>query len=552
MSLNRTTMVRLLAAWTMVALAACGGESTQVGANGGAGADASGQDALSGPVTWYQHVRPLLARACFGCHRTGGIAAFGLDDIETARAMGTLMVSAVEQGRMPPWGAQDTAECTPPLPWKHDLRLSAGDRTTLSAWVAAGGPEGDAASATPIPTDNEEKLDEVDRDLAPENAFVTSGNQDQFICFVLDPKFTEDAWVRGVNFRAGDARVAHHGLLFVDASGASVQKAGDKGYYPCFGGPGINGQLIAAWAPGGVPAVLPDDAGLPVPKGARLVLQMHYHPLGESIPDATHVEFDLLDKRPSWTAVSMLIGNFHKPLGGGDGLQAGPDDVAGPEFRIPAGATDHPESMVWTVPKFNGVAIGGLRVYGVASHMHYVGKDMRIWLERGEVQGLCSSETREALGGCADTQCGGKAGQDLVTCAVEKCGAQVSAAGAACQQCLVAASAAGADAMWAVCAPQTRAADQQDACLLHTPAWDFNWQRYYFYDAPTDALPSVRTGDKLHMRCVYDNSKGNPGVARALAEQGKDAPSDVVLGDETLDEMCLAALYLLYPTTPEK
>ncbi len=78
-----------------------------------------------------------------------------------------------------------------------------------------------------------------------------------------------------------------------------------------------------------------------------------------------------------------------------------------------------------------------------------------------------------------------------------------------------------------------------ETCLIHTPRWDFNWQRSYSYDAPIDSSIRLRAGDKLRIRCIYDNTLDNPGVAEALAEVGLDAPIDVNVGEGTLDEMCL-------------
>jgi hypothetical protein len=49
-----------------------------------------------------------------------------------------------------------------------------------------------------------------------------------------------------------------------------------------------------------------------------------------------------------------------------------------------------------------------------------------------------------------------------------------------------------------------------------TPYFDFEWQRTYRYDA-------------------------------ALAEQGLDAPVDVFLGEQTLDEMCLGVVGFATP-----
>lgn len=550
----------LVAAASAIWLGGCGGQSSPAaqgdatGADVGTSADAQAADSAEAVpnATWYGHVQPVVQRSCLGCHAKGGIAPFALDTPEAVVAMGPVLVQAIDSGRMPPWGAQDTALCQPPLPWKHDLRLSAQERATIAAWIDAGGPLGDPADApknVAIPPD---KLARVDRSLTPKTPFVTSGTKDQFVCFVLDPELKGDAWIRGVHIRAGNPKVAHHALVFVDESGKADALGGKEGRYSCFGGPKVDGRLIAAWAPGGVPAEMPETAGLPIAKGAKLVVQMHYHPIGSDQPDATTVELEFTDGQPRWTALSMLIGNFPGTIGGGDGLQPGPNDGGKVQFEIPAGATGHTETMAWTVPKFQGASIGGLRLFGVATHMHYVGRDMRIWVEQGQQPGLCDAKVRADLGACLDSSCAGKVGSDLVTCAVTGCSKQVNAAPAGCQQCMVAVSGAGSQPMWDVCAPEADAPGTPDMCLLHTPAWDFNWQRYYFYDAPVEQLPSVGTGDRLWMRCAYDNSKANPGVVQALHDQGKDEPATVRLGEETLDEMCLAALYLLTPTAPKQ
>ena len=81
-----------------------------------------------------------------------------------------------------------------------------------------------------------------------------------------------------------------------------------------------------------------------------------------------------------------------------------------------------------------------------------------------------------------------------------------------------------------------------ETCMLHTPRWDYNWQRSYAFDAPVEGLFRVKGGDKIHVRCKYDNTLTNPGVAEVLHEVGLDAPYDVKLGEGTLDEMCINGL----------
>jgi hypothetical protein len=86
-----------------------------------------------------------------------------------------------------------------------------------------------------------------------------------------------------------------------------------------------------------------------------------------------------------------------------------------------------------------------------------------------------------------------------------------------------------------------------EECLLQTPHWDFNWQRGYLYDAPLEQLPTAGPGDVLEFRCTYDNSLDNPFVRQALVERGMSEPTEVRLGEQSLDEMCLGLFAVAYP-----
>ena len=312
----------------------------------------------------------------------------------------------------------------------------------------------------------------------PKTPYVSSGKQDQFRCFVMDPGLAQDAYLNGWNFVAGNSKVVHHALLFVDPNDESAALADADGGYDCFGGSGINGDLIAAWAPGGVPFELPENIGTRLPKGSKLVMQIHYHPAGTTAePDATKVQMRFTAKKPEYEMAFALIGNFGGQQADGDGLQPGPDDENGVEFRIPANSPAHTETQLFTLPdKISGQPMPELFVYGAGTHMHYVGRDMIVELEHKSPK---SNET-------------------------------------------------GTE------------------CLVQTPDWNFAWQRSYTYDAKIADLPRFLPGDRLKMRCTYDNTTNNPYVKRALMDQNLPSPIDVTLGESTLDEMCLGVLPLLY------
>lgn len=355
----------------------------------------------SGEVTWHQHMAPLMAEKCSGCHTAGGIGPMALDSFVDAKKWAAQSAAAVAKDQMPPWGAHDTDECSPPLPWKDDLRLSAAEKAMFQRWVQQGTPEGDPERARPLPPAPELGLPNPTRELVLPGQTELSGTSDRFLCFVLDPELTEEVWLDGVQVTAGNAEVVHHVLVYADPTAASVELLTDGDSYDCFGGPGIpSPRLVGAWAPGALPSVTPDKVALPLEAGSRLVVQVHYHPTGKGvdIDEGTRVALRWSSERPEYVGSISLIGNFgvqNSLLAGGDGygLMPGPNDPEeGPAFVIPPNVSDHVETQRFLVP---GEGAPGLRfhVWAAGSHMHYVGRDMRSVVRRKNGEELCLVQT---------------------------------------------------------------------------------------------------------------------------------------------------------------
>jgi len=350
----------------------------------------------SGP-TYYKDIVPIVQKSCQSCHRAGEIAPFGLTTYAEASAVAGLMAIETKSRRMPPWGALDTSECQPKHAWQEDLRLSEEEIATFEAWSQAGAPEGDPKDAPPAFEPPASDLEGKDLDLTPDKPFVTSGDSDQFQCFVLDPKLATTRYMNGVYFVPGNPKVVHHILLFADPGKESLNKAPVGGNYTCFGGSGLPGtKLLAGWAPGGVPVELPANVGTPVEAGSLLVMQIHYHPGGTTAdPDATTVQMRFNDTPPEYYLTTALIGNDQSAKPGGNGLLPGPNDSGGvPEFRIPAGAKGHTETMVLTLPgMINGNPTPKIWVYSAASHMHLVGVDQKVTLTHADGSEECLLQT---------------------------------------------------------------------------------------------------------------------------------------------------------------
>jgi hypothetical protein len=425
-------------------------------------------------VTWHQDVAPIVHQHCVGCHSPGGIAPFSLEAYTDAGPISGFMLTMVESGKMPPWSAVNTDDCTTRFDWKADPLHSAEELDTLRAWVDGGAVEGDPDTAAELPKIATTELQDITHELAPV-PFTTSGFIDQFVCFVLEPELSQVQWMTGLEFVPSNLQVAHHAVLTAippEQADAVRAMVGPDGSFQCTGGMSVPGSYaLGVWVPGNAPFEAPAGTGTPLAPGAVMILQMHYHPTGfEHEPDQTQVKLRLQPTNPGKTFLFTAIGNIpFAPI-----LQPGPNDPpGGVEFRVPANATDHTEKMIFTI----GPELANrVPITSAFPHMHYVGVDLEVKIRR----------------------------------------------------------------------PDPGPGEPDEECLVKTPSWDFDWQRTYFYDADIDNLPTVGAGDIVEITCRYDNTMANPFVRRMLLEEALDAPVDVLLGEETTNEMCLAAFGLVF------
>jgi hypothetical protein len=334
----------------------------------------------------FSTIEPILQERCQRCHREGGIAPFPLVSYADIKGVGGIAKQKISAREMPPWGAFDDDACKTRFGWRDDLRMTDDEIRKVVSWIDKGMPEGDPSKRPPPKTFEARGLEGKTHTLAMKAPFdVPAGGKDDIRCFPIDPGFTEDTWIGGVNVVPGDPRVVHHVLVFVDPNRDSIKNAGDAGSYPCFGGLKVTGvpTLLLGWAPGVPPTTYGDDVGLKVAKSSMLVMQVHYHPYSQTAHDQTAFELKVLPTKPSFVATMLLLGNASS-ANGTIKLLPGPDDPpTGPEFKVPANAKHHTESMEIVIPDtIRGISIPPSGIVGVGAHMHLAGVDMKIEIER--------------------------------------------------------------------------------------------------------------------------------------------------------------------------
>jgi hypothetical protein len=254
------------------------------------------------PVTWTEDVAPLVEEKCNACHASEGIAPFAFDSFDNAKQYAKMMLHAVETDQMPPWLAQDTDECNPRKPWKDDLRMSEAQKQILRDWVKGGTPEGDLTKAAALPQALSVVVEDPSSTMEFAEPFTVEGESDVFQCFVLDPGNTEDVWVTEVQLNPGNEKVDHHGIVFLDFTGESEQYVGPDGSFECLNPPDLSGYILGTWTPGAVPMVVPENSGMPMPAGAKILVQMHYHPAEMPETDQSSVDIKWTTEKPRWEA----------------------------------------------------------------------------------------------------------------------------------------------------------------------------------------------------------------------------------------------------------
>ena len=317
-----------------------------------AAAAAAARSAGERVPTFDREVVRILQENCQTCHRPGDIAPFPLLTYEDAATHAGAIATQTAARRMPPW------QPDPGLgEFVGDRRLSDRDIDTLARWAAGGAPEGDPAHlAKPITFTSDSTLGPPDAVLTYGEDFTPPLGADTYRCFPLPTSFAGDRWIRAVDVHPGDRATVHHAILYLDESGAALDAdAAEAGPgYTCFGGAGVPVTgAIGGWAPGVRPFAAGDGAGILLPAGATVVLQVHYHPNGSALPDRTQVGLYFLDHAPG-AAIQIL------PVGRTD-------------FTIPAGDGAYAVTASATLPSFLGVT-----VYSVAPHMHLLGKSIAV------------------------------------------------------------------------------------------------------------------------------------------------------------------------------
>ncbi len=400
----------------------------------------------------FADVAPIFNSKCTGCHMKGGIAPFSLTSPKEARTHAQLIKVMTQTAAMPPWPpARDSL----PFVGQSNRQLTAPEKDLLARWVDGGariGPRVALPPAAPAPKGLV---------FEPRTAYLPhpAVGLDDYHCTLIDPQLTRGRMVTAAHVLPGRPDIVHHVILYemngtaVPAARAMDKATGGKGW-TCFGGPGVgedsidHGRWLGVWVPGKTNDAFPPGTGMSFPKGAAIVVQIHYNLSHRARPDRTRVS---LEFAPAGAKVKPLetkqyFAPIEVPCPAGAKGRLCSRAAAIRELRRAYGAeaASTPDGLLLfcgkTLPSAAGSTTtcdrrldGATTIYAVAGHMHVRGVDIRVELNPGRPGG---------------------------------------------------------------------------ATLLHIPAWNFHWQDFYTLKEPIRAA----AGSIVRVTCRYDNSRSKQPV----------------------------------------
>lgn len=305
-------------------------------------------------TTYAEHAAAIIQRRCQPCHRPNGIGPFELMTYEDAKAWAKSIREVVTQGLMPPWHAD-----APHGHFSNDRSLTDGEYAMLLDWVDDGALEGDRGKSPAPRTYSDSwsigKPDLVVKMDKPVSVPAETPELGVPYKYIWGGKaFQREAWVTAAEVHPGAADVVHHASVYIVPEGVDIKLVNDElpgGLLSDLSSPINDLPHLVSFVPGDNAFVRPEGLAMRIPKGVRLLFEMHYTPTGKAATDRTEVGLKFASKPPRHEVLSTAVINYW--------------------FSIPPGAANH--QVRATTGKFKRDSV----LLTMNPHMHYRGKSFR-------------------------------------------------------------------------------------------------------------------------------------------------------------------------------
>lgn len=237
-------------------------------------------------ITFTKDISSIIYNKCTSCHRSGESGPINLTSYEEVASLGSMIEYVTQNNYMPPW---------PPDPnyTPHSLLderfLTENEKNLISEWIDQGMIEGDQSMEAEMPIFPEGSAIGVPDYVfeLEEEYFIEGNNEDDYRVFVFPTGFTEDTYIKSIEFRPDNRGAVHHAIMMADVTGTGAEQDAESPNvlgYESFGGFSLEGVspndyvFLGGYAPGMNPIVWHGELGMKIPAGADLLCQVHYAP----------------------------------------------------------------------------------------------------------------------------------------------------------------------------------------------------------------------------------------------------------------------------------
>lgn len=316
-------------------------------------------------VTFNNQVIRILQQNCQACHHADDIAPFSLMTYGEAKLFAEVISEAAESREMPPWKPADGCG-----EFEGGRTLTDEQIETLARWVEAGKPEGDPADApAPLVFTGDWQLGQPDVVLQPDSDFDVQIGDDIYRYFSLPTDLRGDRFLSAIDLKPGARSIVHHAIIYVDEKGESkkMDEADTLAGFATSGGAEfLTKGAIGWWMPGQQLRPEADGTAWLIPKGARIVLKIHYHVHhGGGQKDRTQVGLYFARNPVTKQLRTLTIENT--------------------AFTVPAD-----ESHFKLTASYPQIAPGqALHALGVAPHLQLLGHELDVQAVKADGSALC-------------------------------------------------------------------------------------------------------------------------------------------------------------------
>jgi hypothetical protein len=231
-------------------------------------------------VQFDREIVALFQNKCLQCHSDGKMA-MSLATYADARPWAVAIKEEVLARRMPPWPAEAGYGA-----FSNDVGLTTREMDFLLSWVEGGAPEGTDNPPPFVDHSSHWMLGEPQSiAVARQGVVVNANSAARFTRIVLDPGLTRETWIRGIDFKPGDPRVARAAFFTVVETG----------------------EYLGGWTPWQVGTELPDDVGFRLPAGAHIAADVLYRGVADEVVDTPRLALYTAPGRPARRASTVVL-----------------------------------------------------------------------------------------------------------------------------------------------------------------------------------------------------------------------------------------------------